>query len=66
MGNPRHHAKRRTERKLRSCKSKIRYPNQMVAMHAAVKTGMTWYHCHFCKGWHLTKDRDPLAKRHIR
>lgn len=58
--NPKHRRRRRTKRLQKSCKSKVRYPNQMTALNAAVRTGMSWYYCRNCGGYHLTKIFDPL------
>lgn len=36
------------------CGRKVRYASEYAAMRAGAKTGMTWYHCPYCHGWHLT------------
>lgn len=54
MTNRRHHKRRRTERKRRMCASKVRYSTRMQALNAGVRTGMDWYRCPYCKGFHLT------------
>lgn len=45
---------RRTKRKSRMCSEKIRFPDEMAVMRAAVRTGNTWYRCPYCHGYHLT------------
>lgn len=47
-------AARRRERARRMCTSKVRYGSLMAAVDAATRTGLTWYRCPRCRGWHLT------------
>lgn len=54
MTNRRHHKRRRTEMKRRACTSKVRYSSLMQVMNAGARTGMDWYRCPYCKGFHLT------------
>ena len=58
--NPRHHNRRRTKRRNRMCSEKVRYPDEMEAMRAAVRTGNTWYRCPYCHGYHLTSSRRAI------
>lgn len=52
-------AKKRA-RKRRGCTSKVRYGSLMAAVNAAARTGLNWYRCHWCGGWHLTSRNTPL------
>ena len=47
-------ATRRRKRERAVCRGKVRYRDQMAAMHAGALTGMDWYRCPVCRGWHLT------------
>lgn len=60
MGNKR---RRRAERKKKGCTDKVRYSNLMQAMHAGARTGLDWYRCHWCKGYHLTSTPRYRRKR---
>lgn len=42
------------------CSEKVRYPDEMEAMRAAVRTGNTWYRCPYCHGYHLTSSRRAI------
>lgn len=52
--------KRKRLLKTRGCTSKVRYTSLMAAMNAAARTGLNWYRCRYCHGWHLTKINTPL------
>lgn len=52
--------KRKRLLKARGCTSKVRYISLMTAMNAAARTGLNWYWCCYCHGWHLTKINTPL------
>lgn len=55
--------KRKRLLKARGCTSKVRYASLMAAMNAAARTGLNWYRCRYCHGWHLTKRNTPLDTR---
>lgn len=52
-------SKRRAAMKRKGCTDKVRYSNLMQAMNAGVRTGLNWYRCHWCKGYHLTSRDVP-------
>lgn len=56
-------AARHRERVRRMCTSKVRYPSLMAALDAAVRTGLTWYRCPRCRGWHLTSRKETPGGR---
>lgn len=42
------------------CGEKVRYASIMQAVNAGVRTGLTWYRCDYCGGYHLTSANRPL------
>ncbi len=52
-------SKRRAAMKRKGCTDKVRYSNLMQAVNAGVRTGLNWYRCHWCKGYHLTSRDVP-------
>lgn len=55
--------RKRKKREKRMCRDKVAYPSMMAALDAAVRTGLTWYHCPYCNKWHLTSHAKHRAHR---
>lgn len=62
MGNSRHHKRRRTKRKRRTCTQKVAFRSELAAMRVGARYGKDWYRCPYCHAWHLTsKNSQPVA-----
>lgn len=64
MGNSRHHKRRRTKRKLRTCTQKVAFYSELAAMRVGARYGQDWYRCPYCHAWHLTSKNTQPGERH--
>lgn len=56
------------ETEIKNCQRKVRYTSKEVAERAGIKQmkmsfagpSLEAYECEWCRGWHLTKLKDPL------
>lgn len=51
----------------KSCESKVRFPDEMHAIHACLghsveHGGCRYYRCPYCKGYHITSQVEDLSK----
>ncbi len=64
MGNSRHHKRRRTKRKRRTCTQKVTFYSELAAMRVGARYGQDWYRCPYCHAWHLTSKNTQPGERH--